>query len=522
MAKKKLTPKDRLALEQWNELVASIKESSDINTSDSVADIETRKKRLETDDDAWFKYYFAQYYTCEPAAFHKKATKRIMRNNRWYEVRAWSRELAKSARSMMEIIKLALTRKIRNVLLISNSADNAERLLLPFMANLEENQRIIQDYGAQKKPGSWETGEFTCQCGCSFRAIGAGQSPRGTRNKNFRPDFILIDDIDTDEECRNLERIKVKWKWLEEALIPTMSVSGNYRILFNGNIIAADCCITRAIAKAEELKVKGIGHVDIINIRDKNGHSTWPEKNSEEDIDLFLSLVSASAAQKEFFNNPVAEGEVFKEIAYGKVPALSKFKFLVIYGDPAPGENKTKKSSTKTVCLLGKINSRLYIIKTFLDRGLNAEFIDWYVKLLEFVGGRTSVYCYMENNKLQDPFFQQVFQPLVRKVRRERNISLYIRGDEDKKTDKATRIEANLEPMNREGNLILNEAEKDNPHMKRMEDQFKLFNLQLTFPADGPDCVEGGNRILDRKLRDTEPPKKISRKALRINNKYRQ
>lgn len=522
MAKKKLTPKDRLALEQWNELVASIKESSDINTSDSVADIETRKKRLEADDDAWFKYYFAQYYTCEPAVFHKKATKRIMQNNRWYEVRAWSRELAKSARSMMEIIKLALTRKIRNVLLISNSADNAERLLLPFMANLEENQRIIQDYGAQKKPGSWETGEFTCQCGCSFRAIGAGQSPRGTRNKNFRPDFILIDDIDTDEECRNLERIKAKWKWLEEALIPTMSVSGNYRILFNGNIIAADCCITRAIAKAEELKVKGIGHVDIINIRDKNGHSTWPEKNSEEDIDLFLSLVSASAAQKEFFNNPVAEGEVFKEISYGKVPALSKFKFLVIYGDPAPGENKTKKSSTKTVCLLGKINSRLYVIKAFLDRGLNAEFIDWYVKLLEFVGGRTSVYCYMENNKLQDPFFQQVFQPLVRKVRRERNISLYIRGDEDKKTDKATRIEANLEPMNREGNLILNEAEKDNPHMKRMEDQFKLFNLQLTFPADGPDCVEGGNRILDRKLRDTEPPKKISRKALRINNKYRQ
>ena len=522
MAKKKLTPKDRLALEQWNELVASIKESSDINTSDSVADIETRKKRLEADDDAWFKYYFAQYYTCEPAVFHKKATKRIMQNNRWYEVRAWSRELAKSARSMMEIIKLALTRKIRNVLLISNSADNAERLLLPFMANLEENQRIIQDYGAQKKPGSWETGEFTCQCGCSFRAIGAGQSPRGTRNKNFRPDFILIDDIDTDEECRNLERIKAKWKWLEEALIPTMSVSGNYRILFNGNIIAADCCITRAIAKAEELKVKGIGHVDIINIRDKNGHSTWPEKNSEEDIDLFLSLVSASAAQKEFFNNPVAEGEVFKEIAYGKVPALSKFKFLVIYGDPAPGENKTKKSSTKTVCLLGKINSRLYVIKAFLDRGLNAEFIDWYVKLLEFVGGRTSVYCYMENNKLQDPFFQQVFQPLVRKVRRERNISLYIRVDEDKKTDKATRIEANLEPMNREGNLILNEAEKDNPHMKRMEDQFKLFNLHLTFPADGPDCVVGGNRILDRKLRDTEPPKKISRKALRINNKYRQ
>lgn len=77
----------------------------------------------------------------------------------------------------------------------------------------------------------------------------------------------------------------------------------------------------------------------------------------------------------------------------------------------------------------------------------------------------------------------------------ERKISLYITGDEEKKTDKATRIEANLEPLNREGNLILNEAEKDNPHMKRMAEQFKLFNLQLTYPADGPDCVEGETEL---------------------------
>ena len=433
MAKKRLTTQDRLALGSWNELVASVREHSDINPTDTETEIRQRRERLEKNDEEWFKYYFAMYCTCESAAFHRKATGRLMRNNRWYEVRAWSRELAKSARSMMEISKLALTKKIRNVLLISNSADNAERLLLPFMANFEENQRIIQDYGQQKKPGAWETGEFTCMCGCSFRAIGAGQSPRGTRNKNFRPDFILVDDIDTDEECRNPERIKTKWKWLEEALIPTMSVSGNYRILFNGNIIAPDCCIKRAIEKATELKAKGIGHVDIINIRGKNGLSVWPEKNSEEDIDLFLSLVSAAAAQKEFFNNPVVDGGVFAEITYGKVPALSRFKFLVIYGDPAPGENKTKKSSTKTVCLLGKLAGRLYLIKTFLDRGLNAEFVEWYIKLLEFVGGKTTVYCYMENNKLQDPFFQQVFKPLVAKVREadtqgKENITVHHRG----------------------------------------------------------------------------------------------
>lgn len=127
----------------------------------------------------------------------------------------------------------------------------------------------------------------------------------------------------------------------------------------------------------------------------------------------------------------------------------------------------------------------------------------------------------MENNKLQDPFFQQVFKPLVAKVRKEQKISLYIRGDEEKKTDKGTRIEANLEPLNREGNLILNEAEKDNPHMKELEDQFKLFTLSLRYPADGPDAVEGGNRVIDEIMHRAEPPVVKTRRELRSRNKRR-
>ena len=62
--------------------------------------------------------------------------------------------------------------------------------------------------------------------------------------------------------------------------------------------------------------------------------------------------------------------------------------------------------------LLGKLDGKLYVIKSRLAKSLNAEFIDWYVQMLESVGDSLPVYCYMENNKLQDPFFQQVFRPL--------------------------------------------------------------------------------------------------------------
>ena len=41
--------------------------------------------------------------------------------------------------------------------------------------------------------------------------------------------------------------------------------------------------------------------------------------------------------------------------------------------------------------------------------------------------------------------------------------------------------------------------------MKRLDDQFRLFTLRLKFPADGPDCVEGGLRVLKKKTQQLEP-----------------
>ncbi|HBX44470.1 MAG TPA: hypothetical protein DEG28_01055 [Porphyromonadaceae bacterium] len=501
MAQKRLKPDERHALQSWEETIRGIFASTSVNQDDTFAEIQARKKRLEADDEAWFAYYFEQYYKSEPAPFHRKATTRIMKHARWYEVRAWARELAKSARSMMEITKLALTGQIRNILLISNSQDNAIRLLNPIRANLEANNRIKQDYGIQQKIGDWEDKEFTTLSGVAFRAIGAGQSPRGTRKDEVRPDFILIDDIDTDEETRNTERIKDKWTWLESALVPTMSMSNNYRILFNGNIIAKDCCITRAIAKANELKEIGIGHADIINIRDKYGKSSWQGKNSEEDIDLFLSIISAAAGQREFYNNPVSEGDVFKEMVYGDVPPLNKFRFLVAYADPSPSNNKTdRKNSTKALWLIGALEGKFYVITGRLDRVTNDEFVDWFYEIEDYVKGKTQIYNYIENNTLQDPFYEQVFLPLFFRKGQERAHHIGVIPDTRKKPDKFSRIEGNLEPLNRTGRLILNIKEKDNPHMKRLEEQFLLVSPALNSPADGPDAVEGGVFITNNKM----------------------
>lgn len=505
---------DKIALLNWEKFRDDIARATPVDTSMSHAEREKHRLYLEAHPIEWIKFFFPNFAKYEFAPFHRRAILRIISNNEWFEVLSWARELAKSTVVMFCVLYLVLTGRKHNVILTSNSKDNAIRLLAPYRAILEANGRILAYYGAQVTIGTWTESEFITKSGAAFRALGAGQSPRGSRNEAVRPDILLIDDFDTDDDTKNPDVIQKRWEWWENALFPTRSVSEPTLIVFCGNIIAKDCCVVRAGAMAD--------HWDIVNIRDKNGCSTWPEKNTEDHIDRVLSKISRKAAQGEYFNNPISEGEVFRTITYGKVPSLKKFKFLVLYGDPCPGESRSKKGkSFKALSLLGKIGDTLYVIKERLDKALNAEFINWYAELLDYVSGKCPVYCYMENNKLQDPFFQQVFRPLVAKVRRERKIALYIKGDEKKKTDKATRIEANLEPMNREGHLILNEAERNCPHMKELEEQFKLFTLSLKYPADGPDAVEGGNSIIDDISHRAAPPAIKSRAEISRRNRRR-
>ena len=504
---------EKLALARWQEHHKAL--ASDVPVEDYLSPYELDKKRewLEAHPVEWIRYFFPKYARYEFAPFHIKAINRIIEHDEWYEVLSWSRELAKSTVCMFIIMYLVLTRRKKFVLLTSATIDAAKRLLLPYKVNFESNPRIKQFYGKQVVLGQWTDGEFATKCGAKFVAVGAGSAPRGARNEEIRPDIIVCDDYDTDEDCRNPETLKKKWEWFEGALYPTRSISEPTLILWCGNIIAKDCCIKRAGEKAR--------HWDIVNIRDKNGKSTWPAKNTEEQIDTVLGNISERAAQAEYFNNPVSEGVIFKNLPFGKIPALSKFKFLVAYGDPAYSDSKKKQSSTKGLWLCGKLNGKFYIIKGYLARELNANFIDWYFDINKYVGGKTSVYYYMENNKLQDPFFNQVFKPLLYEANKKRNTTLVITGDERRKTDKATRIEANLEPVDRNGMWVFNEEERDNPHMQALIDQFKLFEMHLPFNADGPDCIEGAYTIIGEKTALLEPPVTISYRELNEYNRYR-
>lgn len=490
------TLEDRQKIKDWTAYVENIRNETPMDITMTETERIRMKAHLESHPVEWAQYFFPMYAKYPFAKFQTKAIRRITGNPEWFEVLSWSRELAKSTIVMFCVMYLTLTGKKRNVILASATEKSAEKLLAPYRANFEGNARIKYFYGEQVNLGQWTSTLFAPKCNASFMGIGAGNAPRGARNEAVRPDVLLVDDFDTDEDCRNPATLDKKWDWWEKALYPTRSVSEPTLIVFCGNIIAKDTCVARAGAKAD--------HWDIVNLMDRNGNSTWPEKNTPENIERIRKSISTKAFQGEYMNNPVTEGKIFKNLPFGKIPSLKKFKFLVCYGDPAYSNRKDKSDSTKAVWLIGKYKGVYYIIKGFLARETNANYIDWFYRIKEYVGNQTAVYYYQENNSLQDPFFEQVFKPLIREANSRKEDNLYIREDMRPKIDKASRIEANLEPIDRTGGWVFNEDEADNPHMKELMDQFRLFEMSLPYNSDGPDCIEGGITILDGKMRELD------------------
>jgi len=481
-------------LELWDEFKANMGRSKPVDLNETPSQRKKRREKLEANPEEWNKYYLADFCTSEPATWQVAASRRIFKNPEWFEVRSWSRELAKSTRAMAEVLYLTLTGKKHNVLLVSNSYDNAERLLLPYKMQLELNPRIIADYGVQQSLGKWEAGEFTTKKGVSFRALGAGQSPRGTKNDAKRPDTIIIDDIDTDAECLNKKRIKKKVKWIFEALIPTRSVSEPLLLLVCGNIIAKYCCVTELAKKADK-------H-EIINLEDKNGNSTWPQKNKPENIARIKQMTPWSAYQKEYCNNPTSEGDTFKEITYGKAPKISSCEIVLAYSDPSTSnkdksQGASKGVSHKSVVVIGFKAMHFYVYWVRLDQTSNSKFVDWLFEaeiymVEENVDPRR---VYIENNSLQDPFYQQVIKPLITEKNKADGVHLPIIPDSRKKPDKFFRVEGTLEPLNRNGYLIFDEKIRGNPHMVRMEEQM-LGVSEDAQVLDGPDALEGGVWII--------------------------
>lgn len=479
---------DRDALKKWT---GFSKDFSTPITKEKKETLLERKKRTDqllTNFEAFCYYYFPKVTKAKFAKWHKKLAKYMVAAdyNLNIAVAKVSRDMAKSSVTVMLVIFMYYNGQFKSLGLFSNNYNNAESLLQPIKSALEKNQLLIRDFGTRVGIGSWSSGHFITNDGVSFKALGAGQSPRGGKTDDAdRYDFLLFDDFDLPEVCASPDRLDKNWKYVEGDCFPAMHVTGKKFIIFLNNKIAEDCIVQRMWDKCKS----DFKHALLfeINLTDEQGNSTWKESYTNEECAEMISL-AGDEADTEYFNNPSSKGKEFlKEwILFKPMPKLSSYKHLVAYLDG--GFKKTKSSDTKALILIGLMNSEYHIRKVYVDNVSINEMINWHYDLDAFLNSKNAT----ANWWMEEVFLLSLLHDYFDTAGIEKGFRIPIKGDKRKKPDKDLRI-SNTAGLFERSKVYFDEDLKHCRYTKRLITQFLKFKKGVkNNEKDGPDAFEGG------------------------------
>lgn len=483
---KPITIKDKKALERFRERIAFINESTaDTPLNETREQKQRRIDKLLASYADFVAYYFPHWATAPCGQFHTKAAHRLLKESNIMAVMEWARAHAKSTHfNVMIPMWLKARGAMKVMVLVGKNEKNAATLLGDLQAELENNQKYRNDFGEQVKYGSWEEGRFATKDGCGFFALGRGQSPRGLRHRQHRPDYIVLDDVDDDELCRNPDRVRKLTEWALKALY-FASDMGRARFVVVGNRISNNSLV------ANIAQLEGVWHYKVNAIM--NGKPAWPEKYTIEEIEAVARRLGYRNAQQELFNNPITEGAVFRQdwMLYEKTPELHKFKSLVSYCDPSFKNSST--SDYKAIVTVGATERNLYVVNAFVRKCSITEMVRWWYNMHESLPDGVICDYFMEANFLQDLIFEEFAREGML-----RGYQLPLRPDTRHKPDKFARVEA-LSPLFERQVIILNKELRDDPDYKELMEQLLTFEKGSRTHDDGPDALEGAVWMLNRR-----------------------
>jgi phage terminase large subunit-like protein len=497
------------AYKRWKEHCRNVQSATIVTRHDTEDERNKYISQIKKDYASFVQEIFPHYVTDPCAEFHIREANRVKSDKNFFGVWEWPREHAKSVHAdIMLPIWLWINKELTGMILVGKNETDANNLLGDIQAEFEYNQRIIHYFGEQKKIGSWEDGEFEIADGILFKAYGRGQSPRGIRNREKRPNYCVVDDIDDDEIVLNQDRVEKVVDWLLGSVYGALDLRAS-RFLVVGNRIHQKSILAHIVGDIEPDKPKrqGLYHSKIFATLDGTftGEPTW-KKFTKEQLQLRFQRIGYFLAQREYFHNPIIKGKVFKPewIHWGRIPSLSSMDDIVAYFDPS---YKSKTSNDyKAIKVWGRKGINLYHIDAFCKQTTITEAVKW---LFDFNDSLPiDVICdyYMEEVFLQDMFYEDFAAEA-----KLRGYYLPIRGDKRQKPDKYTRIQS-IAPLWERGLVTYDIRKKKNTHMLTGIDMTLGFQKGASIYDDGPDADEGAIWILMNRARNEAFPASIGKR----------
>lgn len=251
-------------------------------------------------------------------------------------------------------------KEFRNAIIVGDTQDRAAERLTAIKSEIETNEHLETVFG-DLKGAIWGYDEAILSTGIRILAMGRGQSIRGMKHNDMRPDFVLVDDLENEESVATPEaRYKTK-QWFMRTLLPALDPSYRLRM-----------CATPLDRESLPMELKRTGegafetHTYPIEHKGPKGErvATWSDRFSLEAIDKIKDTYRRMGMMSEFNMEYMCEADdpkdkVFKSEMIRVEPQVKTWQATYVMFDPA--RTIGRESATTGMAAWSWIGSKLVV-----------------------------------------------------------------------------------------------------------------------------------------------------------------
>jgi len=215
----------------------------------SDAEREARRKQAPQDFRFFCETYFPHLLKFKPSKFHEWF---FASAQEWSEAPGAKVEIAaprgnaKTTLARMYVLWRLVRQDTNFVIFISDTVDQAQESLELIKIELEENPRLLRDFPEICGVGRlWQAEEIVTRSRVKIKVFGSGKRIRGQNYLGYRPDLIVLDDLENDENVRTKEQRDKLENWFSRSVMELGPPDGSAQYLYIGTVLHYDSLMMR-------------------------------------------------------------------------------------------------------------------------------------------------------------------------------------------------------------------------------------------------------------------------------------
>ncbi|MDX8385343.1 MAG: phage terminase large subunit [Gallionella sp.] len=234
---------------------------------DSAA-LTARRKQAQHNLCFFARTYFPHYIKVADAELHTYLYKRLPEivdhDEGGHEAIAAPRGNAKSTIvTQIFVLWCIVTGRKRYPVIVMDALDQAATMLEAIKAELAFNPRLAMDFPEATGGGRvWQVGTILTANDAKVQAFGSGKRMRGLRHGPHRPDLVVGDDLENDENVRSPDQRDKLENWLKKTVLSLGAADDSMDVIIIGTILHYDSLLSRLLKNPlwSSKKFKSIEH----------------------------------------------------------------------------------------------------------------------------------------------------------------------------------------------------------------------------------------------------------------------